>query len=250
MDEKHLISRYLEGELDPREASRFEESMEKDPDLRKEYDLYLEVNEAIKDTEVLDLRRQLDEIHEELSPQLEKLELRPSKKFIRFTLAATVAMILSLGTYSLFFKKVDDKQIVQQFYKPYDVTLVNRSANEDISPLMRDALYNYEKQNYAKAHLLFSKILETNPQMTASYLYSGISLIELKQYDEAEKAFLAVLNHNDNLYIEQADFYLGMVYMLKEEKDKARKILQRIKKSEGYYRDEASKMLRKMRANK
>lgn len=243
---KHLISRYLEGEMDPIEATGFEESLENDPELKEEVDLYREVEEAISDTEALDLRSQLDEIHEELTPQLEKMKKRSSKQVLRYAVAASIAVIISLGTYSLFFKKVDNNKIVTEFYKPYDVTLVNRSANTSITPLMREALYKYETKDYEEAIVLFKEILEINPQMTASHLYSGISYLEIEQYKNAEKSLTAVLEHNDNLYMEQADWYLGMVYLLNEEKDKARMQFRKISNSDGYYEDEARKILRKL----
>ena len=244
---RHLISRYLEGEMDPIEATGFEEALELNPELKDEVALFREVENAIADTEVLDLRAQLDEIHEELSPQLEKLTRKSSKRVLRYAVAASVAVIVSLGTYSLFFKKVDNNKIVSEFYKPYDVTLVNRSANANISPLLREALFKYENREYREAIGLFREILEINPQMTASYLYSGISLMEIKEYTGAKKSFNAVLSHNDNLYMEQADWYLGMVYLLTDEKDKARLQFLKIKQGEGYYRDEAAKILRKLK---
>lgn len=243
---KHLISRYLEGEMDPIEATGFEESLENDPELKEEVDLYREVEEAISDTEALDLRAQIDEIHEELTPQLEKLKKNSSKQVLRYVVAASIAVIISLGTYSLFFKKVDNNKIVTEFYKPYDVTLVNRSANTNITPMMREALYKYETQDYEEAIVLFKEILEINPQITASHLYSGISYLEIEQYKSAEKSLTAVLEHNDNLYMEQADWYLGMVYLLNEEKNKARMQFRKIKNSDGYYEDEARKILRKL----
>lgn len=242
-----MISKYLEGEMDPIEASGFEESLENNPELKEEVDLYREVESAIADTEVLDLRAQLDEIHEELSPQLEKLKKKSSKRVLRYAVAASIAVIISLGTYSLFFKKVNNNKIVSEFYKPYDVTLVNRSANDHIIPLMREALYKYENHEYREAVSLFQEILEVKPEMTASYLYSGISYMELKEYVNAKRSLNAVIEHNDNLYIEQAEWYLGMVYLLTNEKEKARMQFQKIKKEDGYYRDSAVKILRKLK---
>lgn len=244
---RHLISRYLEGEMDPIEATGFEEALENNPELKEEVDLYREVDQAIADTEVLDLRAQLDEIHEELSPQLEKLTRKSPKRVLRYAVAASIAVVISLGTYSLFFKKVDNNKIVSEFYKPYDVTLVNRSSNDHILPLMREALYKYDNEEYREAVSLFREILEVKPEMTASYLYSGISYMELKEYVNAEKSFIAVIEHDDNLYIEQAEWYLGMVYLLTDELEKAKVQFLKIKLDDGYYKDEATRILKKLK---
>ena len=208
---RHLISKYLEGELDSGEIARFEEALLEDRELREEVDLYREVDGAIADTEVLELRAQLDELHEELTPQLEKR--KATKRVLRYAVAASVAVVISLGTYSLFFKKVTDNKIVSQFYKPYDVTLVNRSANSDLDETLRIALLKYENKDYNEAIRLFQKALEINPKMVASNLYSGISYFEIKEYQKADKSLSRVIEQNDNLYIEQARWYLGFCYL-------------------------------------
>jgi len=246
---KHLISKYLEGDLNPIESRDFEDALIQDHELQEELDLYREVDEALSDTEVLDMRAQLDEIHEELSPQIIKRNKQSSKYVLRYAVAASLAVIISLGTYGLFFKKASDNKIVSQFYKPYDVTLVNRSANEDLSETIREALYKYESQEYIEAIALFEQILDKNPQMIASHLYTGISFLEIEEYNNAGISFNKVISQNDNLYIEQAEWYLGMVYLFTNEKEKARKQFRKIKNGEGYYRDEATKILRKLKRN-
>ncbi len=241
---RHLISKYLEGELDSGEVARFEEALLEDRELREEVDLYREVDGAIADTEVLELRAQLDELHEELTPQLEKR--KATKRVLRYAVAASVAVVISLGTYSLFFKKVTDNKIVSQFYKPYDVTLVNRSANSDLDETLRIALLKYENKDYNEAIRLFQKALELNPKMVASHLYSGISYFEIKEYQKADKSLSRVIEQNDNLYIEQARWYLGFCYLKLEEADKAREQFGKLAENKGYYQKQARKILKKI----
>ena len=245
----HLISKYLEGELNPVQTRDFEEALIQDYELQEELDLRREVDEAQADTEVLDLRAQLNEIHEELRPQLVKRSRQASKRILRYAVAASVAVIISLGTYTLFFKTVNNNKIVSQFYKPYDVTLVNRSANTDLSETIREALFMYENQEYREAIGLFEQILVTNPQMAASNFYSGVAYMEIEEYNNAGMSFNKVLSHNDNLYIEQAEWYMGMVFLLTDQKDRARKLFQKIKNDDGHYSKEAAKILRKLKRN-
>ena len=83
--------------------------------------------------------------------------------------------------------------------------------------------------------------------MIASYLYSGISYFEIEKYKEAGQSFQKVIEHDDNLYIEQAEWYIGFVYLMRDEKDKARKQFQKIADSQGYYQDEAEKILKRIK---
>ncbi len=244
---RHLISKYLEGELDPGEVARFEETLLEDHELQEELDLYREVDDALADTEVLELRAQLDELHEELTPQLERRNKRSSKRVLRYAVAASVAVVISLGTYSLFFKKVSDNKIVSQFYKPYDVTLVNRSANTNLDVTLRSALLKYENREYDEAIKLFQEALEINPKMVASNLYTGISYFEIQKYREADKSLSKVIEQNDNLYIEQAEWYLGFCYLKLNENEKAREQFAKLASKYGYYQKGAKKILRKIK---
>jgi hypothetical protein len=244
---RHLISRYLEGELDPSEVTRFEEALIEDHELQDELDLFRDVDFALADTDLLELRAQLDELHEELTPQFEKRTRKSiSKRVLNYAVAASIAVIISLGTYSLFFKKMSNNNIVSQFYKPYDVTLVNRSANLVISDVLSQALYKYENAEYADAVELFKQVLIVNPKMTASNLYSGISYFELNEFENARSSLIKVIEHNNNLYIEQARWYLGLCYLMLDDKSNARQQFLELANKEGYYRDESQRILRKL----
>ncbi len=244
---RHLISKYLVGELDPGEMARFEEALLEDHELQEELELYREVDEALADTEVLELRAQLDELHEELTPQLERITKKPAKRVLRYAVAASVAVVMSLGTYSLFFKKVSDNRIVSQFYKPYDVTLVNRSANSNLDATLRSALLKYENREYNEAIGLFQKALEINPKMIASNLYTGISYFEIQKYHEADQSLSKVIEQNDNLYIEQAEWYLGFCYLRLGEQEKAYEQFASLAGHRGFYQKEAKKILRRIK---
>lgn len=244
---RHLISKYLDGELSTDELSRFEEVLEHDQVLQSELELYKEVEEALSDTEVLNLRAQLEMIHEEYSPKIERIKDKPTKKVIKYAVAAGIAMAVSLGTYGLFFNHASGNRIVSQFYKPYDVTLVNRSANTNMDAVLKEGLMYYDNEEYAKAIPLFNKVLEMNPRNIASNLYAGISQFEIEHYQDANESFIKVIEHNDNLYIEQADWYLGFCYLMMNEREKAIAQFTKVKDGNGIYKKNARKILRSIK---
>ena len=241
---RHLISKYLDGELSSVELSRFEEVLEKDQVLQSELELYKEVEEALSDTEVLNLRAQLELIHEEYTPRIERIKERTTKKVFKYAIAAGIAMAVSLGTYGLFFNHASGNRIVSQFYKPYDVTLVNRSENTSLDMVLKEGLMYYENEEYTKAIPLFNKVLKMNPKNIASNLYAGISQFEIHQYEDANASFNNVIQHNDNLYIEQADWYLGFCYLMMNEREKAIVQFTKLKDGDGIYRKDARKILK------
>ena len=54
----------------------------------------------------------------------------------------------------------------------------------------------------------------------------------------------SIITNNDNLFIEQAKWYLGMCYLKTENTDKAEDVFNEIVKEESYYKDVAVKVLK------
>jgi len=244
---KHLISKYLEGELDPITSARFEEDLKANPVLQSELELYMEVDEALADTEILSLRSQLMDMHEELVPGLEKASAgKKGRRILRLTAAASLLALLTFGSFSLFRYGTGDQRIVNKYYSPYEMTMVNRSDNSDINIRMHEALELYENKEYKEAVKLFELILADDPSQMATRLYSGISYIEIREYQKAGNYFNQIIEHNDNLYIEQAEYYLGFCLMMTNKKEKAIRQFEKIAKENGYFSEKARQILKKL----
>lgn len=88
---------YCNGEMEPDEKEAFEESLEKDPELKASYQEYLDIYEAIADKETLELRMKLKEIREENSRS------KPAGDFLGqgynwLWMAALITVIISFTT--------------------------------------------------------------------------------------------------------------------------------------------------------
>jgi tetratricopeptide (TPR) repeat protein len=243
---RHLISRYLNGELDSATSAKFEESVKNDPKLRSDLDLYISVNDAISDTEVLDLRSQLNNIHEELQPEVRKSTLKQARRLVPYTAATLLLLITTYGAISLS-NRTFNERFLGKFYAPYDMTMVNRSGNSEMNIMMHKALELYDRKEYREAVALFEKILEQDPSQMATRLYSGISFFEIKEYQKATKSFTTIIDHKDNLYVEQAEWFRGFCYVMMNEKEKAIRQFEKIQKDQGYYSEKAGEILKKLK---
>jgi len=79
------------------------------------------------------------------------------------------------------------------------------------------------------------------------HFYSGIALQETGKYQNAIKEFETVTIDKDNLFTEQADWYIGLCYLQTNENRKAYKQFKRIAKKEGFYQQKAKAILRKIK---
>jgi tetratricopeptide (TPR) repeat protein len=245
-ENKHLISKYLAGELDAISAVRFEEYLRKNESLRKELQLYKEIDEALADTEVMELRMQLREMHTQLSPETYGSTKPRYRRATRIAVAASLLVLLGFSTINLL-RFNSNQNLLDKYYQPYEVTSTNRSGSSEADRVLRNALEKYQAHEYGEAVVLFEKVLEKNPEQMGTQLYSGISNFEIAEYQKAGKSFTKVIEHNDNLYIEQAKWYLGFCYLKTEEKDKAIKQFSEIAKSNSFYNEKAKAILKKLR---
>lgn len=244
---RHLISKYLEGELDPLTTARFEEDLKNDPVLQSELELYMEVDEALGDTDTLNLRSQLLEIHEEMISKPEKVVAgRPVRQLIRFSAAAAILILIGFGSFNLIRYGIGDHRLLSKFYSPYEITMFTRSGNTNINLMMHDALMLYENKEYKEAVKLFEQVLDKDPTQMATRLYSGISFFEIKEYQNASNSFNKIIAHKDNLYVEQAEWYLGFCLIMRDEKEKAIRQFEKIVKENGFYSERAKQILKRL----
>jgi TolA-binding protein len=85
------------------------------------------------------------------------------------------------------------------------------------------------------------------PDQPDTKLYTGISYYELQRYEEANDNFNKVIEHNDNMYVEPAEWYLGLCFLAMEDNERARRQFARIASSNHEKAEEAEKLLRKIR---
>ena len=244
---KHLISKYLEGQLDPLSAARFEEDLRNDPVLHNEMELYKEVDEALADTEMLNFRSQLKDLHEEITSEMERASAKPSRRLVRVAAAAGLLLLLALGTGNLLRQDGADQRLLNKYYEPYEMTMVNRSGDANVNLIMNKALMHYENKEYKQAVVFFEQLLEKDPSEMATRLYSGISYFEIREYQKAGNSFARIIEHNDNLYIEQAEWYMGFCLIMKDEKEKAIRQFEKIVKDGGYYSEKANQIVKKLK---
>jgi len=236
---------YLSGELDTVQGKEFEAALLTNPVLRREMNLYKEVDQALADSEVLELRSQLNALHEPMLQEIEANRTKTGKHILRYSAAAaTIAVLLGIGFLSLL-KNPDN--IIRKFYNPYAMTMVTRSADMNVDLILREALSKYDSKQYREAVILFEKVIKSDPEMISANLYAGISYFEIKEYSHAELNFNKIIKHDDNLFIEQAEWYMGFCYLMTGRKEEAIKQFGKIVRNKGYYSDKAKDILKKLK---
>jgi tetratricopeptide (TPR) repeat protein len=247
--DRHILQKYLDNELSEKELTRFEQELDASPELLVDLDLYREVDEAIADTEVLDFRAQLTNLREETRRS------ETGKRVFRFTrpwhyaASAALALLVAIGLATVLGRPLSNKDLFARYMKPYELVLTNRSMDNEATQLwMNKAQENFLNGEFEAAIGCFEEVLELNSDKMEAQFYKGVSQMEIEQHKEASESFTRVIEQNDNLYIQKAEWFLAGCLLAMDETDRARRQLASIASSSGhFYHDEAVKILKRMK---
>ncbi|TAL79242.1 MAG: tetratricopeptide repeat protein [Bacteroidetes bacterium] len=245
IDFSYFIERYNAGEMSDTEKQWFRKELDGNEKLRQEVNLRKQTDIVIKDQNIMSLRNKLMEIEKGRNANV---AVKSSKKRIYLKYAAFVAGLAVIGSIALFSgKNLSSDEIINLYYKTYQAPTSQRSGLSELNTDFFLALEFYNTRDYEKAAALFNKVVENNPNDMQSVLLSGVSSFEERKYPEAKRSFVKVINDNDNLFIETAEWYLALCYVNTDEKEKAIQTLEAIKNDGGIYGKDARKILRKLK---
>lgn len=240
---KDLIDRYLDGEMTVAEQVAFEELLRKDTELRNEFMLRKDVDDAINEDDVMNLRESMEEI---MYPNLSKRMSRPA---IYKIMAAAMAILIVLGVCFLpLNQKTDGKQLFTEYYVTYPSSVNTRSAVDlsDREKITRKAFGYYEQHEFRKAKKQFKELLNTDKDNHMALFYLAISCVELENFSQAEKYLNQLIKNPNHIFWEQSYWYLSLVYLKQEKDDKAKLTLQTITNEKLSYASEAEKILKQL----
>ncbi len=249
MNYSRYVDRYLDNVMSSEEHVWFEKELEGNLELQNEVKLQKSLHAAISDRETFALKEQLELIHEQLyNPWTTKIRIsKPVKKAM--SIVAGIA-VLMLAFALLFVRQIDNtssSELYAQYFKPAEVGMSFRTSGNEVSNDLRTAMMLYESKRFEEAIGLFEKILEEDESRIGLNLYSGISHMEVKQYNEANIRFRKIIDHKSNAFIESAEWYLGLCYLLTEDDTKAKEVFANIADHKSYYSKDAKKILNKLK---
>jgi tetratricopeptide (TPR) repeat protein len=169
---------------------------------------------------------------------------KDSKKTTYIRYAAVFAGLILIGSITLFSgKNLNSEKIMKHYYKVYEPPTNQRSAQSGADADFTLALEFYNTHDYENAAILFNKVLDNKPNDMQTVLLKGVANFEEKKYPEAKQSFGKVIDDKNNLYIDQAQWYLALCYLNTNETEKAKQLFKIIIKEDGIYKNDAKKII-------
>ena len=112
---------------------------------------------------------------------------------------------------------------------------------------MENAIASYSAKEYDKAIGYLEQVIASEKGNMESVFMHGMANMEVSNYPVASGSFTRVIEHNDNLYLEDAAWYLSLCYMMTGNSEKAVNQLNAIAGSKSRYSRQAARLARKIR---
>jgi tetratricopeptide (TPR) repeat protein len=238
------IEQYLANDLAPNERTAFRKELRSNPDLAKELILSQTIDSALSREDILDLRQKLITVinaNREVKTEVPVIQMHSRKWWY----AAASLLVLCALAATLFLqtnRNISNDALFSQYYTSENIVDQTRGDQNIV-----EAVIKFQQKDFVKASVLFKNILDKDNSNIAVWFYYGISNIETKNYNNAIKAFNTIISQNDNLYIEHAEWYLGLCYLKNNQKDKAIAQFSDVASNpENFHRQEAKNILDKL----
>jgi tetratricopeptide (TPR) repeat protein len=245
IDYTEFIERYLLDEMSSKEKAWFQKEIEGNPALQEEIDFHRKIDAVLSDRSSVELKAQLETIHDDIYETAQNGKGMIKKLYRRAYISVGTVASAVLLIFFLLGNNYSSETIMDLYYQPVESSVSFRDAGGN-SDMLFEAMTFYENQEYEKAIALFEDILANDESKIGVNLYAGVSHMELKNYKQAHDRFQKIIDQNPNPFVESATWYLGLCYLLTNEREKAQESFSAIAKGDGYYKADAKKILKRL----
>jgi hypothetical protein len=241
------IEQFLANEMTPAERAAFKKELLTDQDLADELKLSESIDSALVRDDIIELRSKLIAASKanrrHLKPSVPLLHLSTRKWWLA---AASILLFAALGA-TLYFqtsRNISNDALFSEYYNSENIVDQTR-GDENIV----EAVIKFQQKDFEQASRLFRGILDKDNSNIAVWFYYGIASIETKKFENSISAFNTIIKQNDNLYIEHAEWFLGLCFLKNNQVKKAAVQFQVVASNpDNFHRREAIDILDKLKA--
>jgi len=244
-DVNKAIENWLGGHANRSEQDWLAYEMKKDAALAREVNLRRKTDEILADREVINLRHKLTaiEVRRQNGGTVRRTVIRSAK----YAAAVALIALLSAALYLMLKPSYSPGELYAANFSRYESPGAVRSVVCSENSLMENAIASYTAREYEKSIIYLEKLINAEQEEMEPVFMYGVANMEVKNYPVASGSFTRVIEHNDNLYLEDAAWYLGLCYMMTDNKEKAVRQFRAIASSKSRYSKQAARLVRRLK---
>ncbi len=242
------IEDFIDGILEEDLLEEFNAELKENTDLMAEVFLREQINSAVGEKDIQNLRAQLSdarnaaETKEVKSIVMPQFDLR-STRFWRNSVAMIVVLVGLAGVLRTNVNSVDN---TYDKYFESPVWASERSATNSLDDIQTARLF-YQNADYSKVVTVLDNASLAKNEMFVAHFYKALSYQNLNKLDKAITEYSKVIDDGDNMYIEEAEWYRSLCYLRLNKKSEAKKELLAVIDRKGYYENDAKAIIRKLK---
>lgn len=225
LEEWEEIEAYLNHTLPAGQLQFFEERLKMDSNLPAKIN---QVKLRLLAVEEAGIRADLETFHQRLNNK-PVVAINTSSRTNKFKWVAAAAVIIAIATTALFFLQQSGsrEQLFTGHYKPDPGLSTTMSQTDNYE--FEKAMVEYKSGNYTKALAGWEKLLSSKPDNDTLHYFIANAHLATGNQEGAIEHFEKVLPVANSEFINESYWYLGLVYIKKNDKQKAITYLQQSK---------------------
>lgn len=227
-----LIEQYLGGDLPAAERDKFDRLLQADQALRSELLLHQELHDALGNQELRSFEKLVRQAGEDYIKKNEFETPGPPIKYWQMAAAVLVLLVAGIGLYLATHREPDAEQLFAAYFTPYEVPGNLRSEETSVTSQVSfsEGLSSYSKGQFQEAVVHFNEAVKENPDQMMAVFLRGVSYLHIGNVKLAEEDLKAVIADKNNLFSDQAKWYLALNYLKQERLEEAKSLLEELSK--------------------
>ena len=246
---EQTIEDFIDGVLeDELLLEEFSSELKENTDLMAEVALRENINSAVSEKDIMGLRQKLKDAREESEKREVKSIFMPRAEVgsARFWRNSVAVMLVLVGLLGLI--RMNTNTVGNAYDKYFESTTwaSERSVNSSVDIIQQAQMY-FQKNEFQKTiDLLDIATVKAEEQFVPQF-YKGLSYQNLDKYSKAALEYTKVINHGNNMFIEEAEWYKALCYLKMNKPKEAKQELLAVVNRKGHYEQDAKAILRKLR---
>ncbi len=238
-----FIDGVLEGEL----LEEFELELNDNTDLIGEVNLRKQVNESITEQSIINLRKELIAVRE--STDVKKINMiipETKSEKLKFWRSSVAVLIVLIGLAGVLGKSFVSSDNTYERYFNVPEWSPERSVSSELT-LLQKANIAYLKCDFKGVVEILEQPPLTSIENPVFDFYKAASLQGLEKYNSAIVEYSKVINHGDNLFVEEAEWYRSLCYLKLKNYEKSRSELYAVIERKGHFENDAKAIMRRLK---
>lgn len=244
MSEK--LVQFLDGELTASEIEDIEKKLASDEELNREFGELKATREAVK---MFGLHQKVAGIHTQMMKEMKSpvIQMNPARRIIRYGIAVAASVVLIVaGIIGYNFYHLSSDRVFASNFHSYELATYRDSDSLQVSSVE----VAYRNKEYKKAVEVYSEI---DSKSVKEIFLAAMSFMELENNTKAIDEFKKVIEGNktgkNELFKEEAEYYLALTYIRNRDYDFALDQLRSINENPGhlYHKRVTRKLMRQVK---